>query len=166
MRLYGRGYEGGALPFQLLCVCILGVALNNLLSVVLVVTRNQRRDLVALSIAVIAYTVLLLLLVPRWGALGAATATTVVAFLQPGIAAVLLRDRIDIGRTAATLLRTAVAGGAMWATLMVPLAIPVVLQVGIALLVYAACTALIRAWSTADALVLRAGLGSHGAHEA
>lgn len=166
MRLYGRGYEGGALPFQLLCVCILGVALNNLLSVVLVVTRNQRRDLVALSVAVIAYTALLVLLVPRWGALGAATATTVVAFLQPGVAALLLSDRIDVGRTAVTLLRTAVAGGAMWATLMVPLAIPVVLQVGLALVVYAACTALIRAWSTADALVLRAGLGSHGAREA
>ena len=159
MRLYGHGYEGSAVLFRLLCFALLGVALNNLLSIVLVVTGNQRFDLTALVVAVACYGALLVALVPQWGALGAAVSTLVVAIIQPLVAATLLRKRVELRRLAATLARVACTGGAMWATLHVPLALPVAVKVGAAILAYVGTTLASRAWAGADLKALRAGLG-------
>jgi O-antigen/teichoic acid export membrane protein len=93
MSLFGPDFIDTAWVLQLMLVSLLFVTLNQLLSLVMLVSHQQVLDFKALMWSCIAYALLLLLLIPRWGMGGAAAATFAVAVLQPGLRYVMLRAR-------------------------------------------------------------------------
>jgi O-antigen/teichoic acid export membrane protein len=111
--LFGRAYEGAAPVLAILLVSAAAVSLSHPASAVLV-NRERYRFLVGSSASLAAASVVLdLLLIPRWAALGAAVANTVVQVAavaaQMVAAARLLRVHLPVGHILRCLAAAAIA---------------------------------------------------------
>ena len=72
--IYGEGFEGAARPLSFLGIALVAVFANALTTHLLVASGRNRRLLLSIAVRLVVGVVLDFLLVPRWGASGAAFA--------------------------------------------------------------------------------------------
>lgn len=124
MRVYGPDYVQASTALALLMVGLVFVSVNQLLSMVMLVSHHQHLDFQSLALTCIAYAALLVATIPEWGFLGAAASTLVAATLQPLIRALLLRGQLPMWRIAGPLIKVGAAATAMIGVLLLASAWP------------------------------------------
>ncbi|HEY7821086.1 MAG TPA: polysaccharide biosynthesis C-terminal domain-containing protein, partial [Vicinamibacteria bacterium] len=72
--VYGAGFEGGARPLSFLGLALLAVFANALTTHLLVASGRNRRLVLSIAVRLVVGVALDLVLIPRWGAAGAAFA--------------------------------------------------------------------------------------------
>lgn len=138
MRVYGPDYVQASGALRFLVVGLVFVSVNQLLSMVMLVSHNQHLDFQALALTCIAYAALLVATIPKWGFLGAAASTLGAAMFQPLIRVVLLRRELSIWRLAGPFLKVGAAATAMSGVLLLAREWPAPLAIATGLFAYLA----------------------------
>lgn len=134
--IFGAAYLQSGMVLQILIFATVLVGLDQLLTMVLLVSDAQGRDLQVLLAALAAYIVLLLLCIPRWGFFGAAAATTASILIQMLIRLWFTRTTVAVGLALKSLIRPFLAALLMLATCMLAASWPPVLVVLVGMTVY------------------------------
>jgi O-antigen/teichoic acid export membrane protein len=109
---YGAGYTAAVLPFQVLAWSLPPTFLAALLFRVLLASNHERVSLRVAFVNMIASVILNLLLIPRWGAVGASVTTIFTALLGLAQNYVYVQYRVVQLRASRALLRPALSIGA------------------------------------------------------
>lgn len=127
--LVGGGYQASVTPLRVLAVAVLFAFLNPLFTNLLVAADLQARVLKATLLAIAVNVALNLVLIPAYGATGAAAATVVSEILAVTVVAVaaIRHTRVSLDWTVAARVVVAalVMGAVVAATATLPLAVPV-----------------------------------------
>ncbi|WP_187276621.1 oligosaccharide flippase family protein [Parahaliea maris] len=94
--IFGDAYSDAALPLFILSIGFLGSSVFGVVGVVLNMTGNERKVAFAMTVSALANVVLNLALVPAFGVVGAAVATTVSLLLWNSLMWISVRTTLDI----------------------------------------------------------------------
>ena len=111
--MFGSAYAASAQVLQILIGAVVLVALNQLLTVVLLACHEQRYDLYSLLFSALCTVVMLTVLIPYWGVLGAAWAVLTAMVLQLAVRSLYVHQRLGLRPGFAALWRPLLAGGVM-----------------------------------------------------
>lgn len=128
---FGPTYVAAAPVLQLLMVALVLVALNQLLTLALLSRHEQRADLYSLLASTLAMVLLLAVLIPLHGMLGAAQAVVLTMLLQMVMRYAFVRHRLQLRPGLGALWRPLAAGAAMLSTGLLPLPLAVVLPLAL-----------------------------------
>lgn len=160
--IFGDEYVSGTVVLQLLSFAILFIAMDQVLTVVVLAGHREDLELKILMVAFAIYLSLLLLLIPLFGFYGAAVATCVTAGSKLVFRYALVRRKMQIQSTLSLLRSPVLSGLAMSACLLViPGRFPVVALVS-AVSIYVVTLVWTGGVSKADAIELRSLLSEPG----
>lgn len=135
--VFGGAYAAAAPALQILMAALVLLALNQTLTLALLSCHEQRSDLNCLLVSSAGIVILLALLIPAWGMLGAAWAVLGALLVQLGMRYVYVRQRLAMMPGFGALWRPGLAGMAMLATARLLESQPVFVQFTGAFLAYA-----------------------------
>jgi len=164
--LFGDGFVSTAPVLGLLVFCTVLLGLDQAMTAGLLAAHRQKLDLYVLAGTFAAYLVLLAVLIPAWGYMGAAVATFAAALVQVvlryAFARALFVSRAVLLRLGAALVAAACMAAAVWATSgwPPPLALPAWFAV------YGTVLLLLRGVSTDDLRLVRSLIAARRAGRA
>lgn len=112
--LFGAEFGGSAPILRVLCVAFAFMVSDKLLSAAMLASKRERDDLKVLAMSFSLFLVLMLILIPLFGALGLAWATAAGALAQFGIRCLLFQRRQWLVGSLLRLVKTGLAAGVMY----------------------------------------------------
>jgi len=128
---FGPTYVAAAPVLQLLMVALVLVALNQILTLALLSRHEQRADLYSLLASTLSMALLLAILIPLHGMLGAAQAVVLTMLVQLAIRYAFVRSRLQLRPRLGALWRPLVAGAAMLSAGLLPMPLAVTLPLAL-----------------------------------
>ncbi len=113
MQIYGPQYMRASGALEFLIAGLIFASINQLLSLVTLVSHHQHLDFRSLALTCVVYVGLLVATIPEWGFLGAAASTLAAAMLQVSIRLVLLRRQLSVARLVGPSVKVGAAATAM-----------------------------------------------------
>jgi len=158
--LFGRPFAEAAIVLQILSIAPVLAGLDQILTSVQLARHRQGDDLFVLALACALYVILLCVLIPRFGFVGAGIATLAVALFQPALRYVVTRRRAGLPPLLHVAIRPALAALAMGGVLLASRGWGFGVGPILALIVYGTGLLLLGVVSVRDLTALRAVIAS------